>query len=599
MFDRPSIWVAPTLSSDMHQQRFHRLRLPVEFVWLIKQIRPLVHWHLASFLSITAGSLLALVSPLLLKWLIDSIIPQKSMGLLLLAVALIFLGHQGRVALTSLGSYLMLSASQKMALTLRVSLLKHLDTLSADYYEDTAVGAAMYPLNEPIEEIAYFGSDLLPAILRMLFTTAFTLAAMCALSPALTLAVVPLVPVFLVARQYFRRELANVADTAQNDRLAWSSFLEEHLSSVMSIQLLGQEKRQERKAFRLFARSVRSQLRLYRTATWFTVWSSVAIVLAMSAVIGYGGKSAFVGALSIGSLVAFYGFVTQLFDPLSGASELYARAQKTFASIRQVQAALNLRPSVTNAAEALMFQEQHPADIEFAAVEFGYSRNKDLLRVPSLRIIAGEHIAVGGENGAGKSTLVKLIARLYDPVCGSIRLGGEDMRNIYLKSLRQSICYLPRDPVLFDGSIMSNLRFVRPIASEQEVEEAMQIVGLSALVASLPDGLRQRIGPDGSQLSGGERQRLALARAFVQKPRVLILDEATSCLDPLAEGTILENLRRHLSLSTFIVISHRFSTFSAFDRVLLLARGRIVSDGNCSSFLATHDVRPNSGISTD
>src|SRR5689334_17109665 len=131
----------PTLSSDMHQQRFHRLRPPVEFVWLIKQIRPLVHWHLASFLSITAGSLLALVSPLLLKWLIDSIIPRKSVGLLLVAVALIFLGHQGRVALTSLGSYLMLSASQKMALTLRVSLLKHLDTLSADYYEDTAVGA--------------------------------------------------------------------------------------------------------------------------------------------------------------------------------------------------------------------------------------------------------------------------------------------------------------------------------------------------------------------------------------------------------------------------------------------------------------------------
>src|SRR5579864_2074774 len=142
-----------------------RLRLPVEFVWLIKRIRPLLPWHLASCLSITAGSLLALVSPLLLKWLIDSIIPRKSAGLLLLAVALIFISHQGRVALTGLGSYLMLSASQKMALALRVGLLKHLDTLSANYYEDTAVGAAMYPLNEPIEEIAYFGSDLLPAIL--------------------------------------------------------------------------------------------------------------------------------------------------------------------------------------------------------------------------------------------------------------------------------------------------------------------------------------------------------------------------------------------------------------------------------------------------
>ncbi len=539
------------------------------------------------------------MSPLLLKWLIDGIIPQKRMGLLLLAVALIFLGHQGRVALTSLGSYLMLSASQKMTLTLRVTLLEHLDTLSADYYEETPVGVVMYPLKEPIEEIAYFGSDLLPAILRMLLTTAFTVAAMCALSPVLTLTVLPLIPVFLVTRQYFRRKLASDADTAQNDRLAWSNFLEEHLSSVISIQLLGQEKRQERRAFRLLVRSLRSQQRLYRTATWFTVWSSLAIVLAMSAVIGYGGKSALAGTLSIGSLVAFYGFVTQLFDPLSGASELYARAQKTFASIRQVQAALSLRPSVKNAAGALMLSRQHPADVEFAAVEFGYSRNKGLLHLPSLRISAGEHIAIAGENGAGKSTLVRLIARLYDPVSGAVRLGGEDIRNIHLKSLRQSVCYLPRDPVLFDGSIASNLLFVRPSACEQELEEAMQMVELTALIRSLPSGLRQRIGPDGCQLSGGERQRLALARAILQQPRVLILDEATSCLDPCAEASILQELRRSLSMSTFIVISHRFSTFSTFDRVLLLSRGRIVSDGDSRSFLAMRGVQPESAISTD
>ena len=560
-----------------------RFRLPAEFVWLIQRIRPLVHWHLASFLSITAGSLLALVSPLLLKWLIDSVIPRKSMGLLLLAVALIFIGHQGRVALTSLGSYLMLSASQKMALTLRMALLEHLNTLSADYYEETAVGAAMYPLKEPVEEIAYFGSDLLPAILRMLLTTGFTLVVMSALSPALTVAVVPLIPVFLATRQYFRTKLATNADAVESDRLAWSNFLEEHLSAVIPVQLLGQEKRQERRAFQLLARSVRSQQRLFQTATWFTVWSSVAIVLAMSAVIGYGGKSVLAGTLSMGSLVAFYGFVTQLFEPLSGASELYARAQKTFASIRQVEAALSLRPSVTNAAGALVLSSTHPADIEFRAVEFGYARNQDLLSVPSLRILAGEHIAIAGENGAGKSTLVKLMARLYDPVCGLIQLGGEDMRNIHLKSVRQSVCYLPRDPALFDGSIASNLRFVRPAASGPELSEAIQLVGLSNFVASLPHGLRQRIGPGGCQLSGGERQRLALARAYLQKPRVVILDEATSCLDPSAEENILQHLRSNLGLSTFIVISHRLSTFSAFGRILLLSHGRIASEGDCAS----------------
>lgn len=561
--------------------RLLRRRLPAEFVWLIKQLRPLLHWHLASFLAITAGSLLALVSPLLLKWLIDSIIPQKKLGLLLLAVALIFLAHQGRVALTSLGSYLMVTASQKMTLTLRMALLEHLNTLSADYYEETPVGAAMYPLNEPIEEIAYFGSDLLPAILRMLLTTAFTLTTMSALSPSLTLAVVPLIPIFLVTRQHFRKKLATDADEVQSDRLVWSNFLQEHLSAAIPIQLLGQEKRQERRAFRLLARSVRSQQRLFQTATWFTVWSSLAIVFAMSLVIGYGGRSVLTGTLSIGSLVAFYGFVTQLFEPLSGASELYARAQKTFASIRQVQATFSLRPSVINGVGALVLSPEHPASVDFQAVEFGYSRNKDMLSVPSLHIIGGEHIAIAGENGAGKSTLVKLMARLYDPVCGSIYLDGEDMRNIHLKSLRQSICYLPRDPMLFDDSIASNLRFGRPAASQRELDEAIELVGLSAFVASLRDGFRQRIGPNGCQLSGGERQRLALARAFLQKPRVLILDEATSCLDSTAEASVLGRLRQ-IGVWTLIVISHRPTTFKSFAKVLTLSGGRIVEDGRAN-----------------
>jgi ABC-type bacteriocin/lantibiotic exporter with double-glycine peptidase domain len=156
----------------------------------------------ASFLCISAGSLLALLTPLVLKCLIDQIIPQRKMGLLLLAVGLIFLGYQGRMAFTIVGNFLMLTAAQKMGLTLRVSLLRYLDTLSADYYENTPVGGVMYPLKEPIEEVSSFGSDLLSAILRILLTTSFTLATMFVLSPLLTLAVVPVVPVFLITTTF-------------------------------------------------------------------------------------------------------------------------------------------------------------------------------------------------------------------------------------------------------------------------------------------------------------------------------------------------------------------------------------------------------------
>ena len=502
------------------------------------------------------------------------------MGLLLVAVALIFLAHHGRTILNSVGAYLMLSASQRMSLTLRMSLLRHLDTLSAEYYENTPVGTVIYPLKEPIEEISYFGSDLLPETLRILLTTGFTLASMAALSPWLTLAIVPLVPIFLITRQYYRKQLASDADQVQADRLALNNFLQEHLSAVIPIQLLSQEKRQERSAFRLFARATKSQQKLYRTGIGFAAFSSLSIATAVSAVVAYGGVRALTGSLSVGTLVAFYGLVNQIFEPLSGSTELYTRAQKAFASIRQVQSALTLRASITNAPSPITLSRDHSGQIEFVDVSFGYRGHQNLLLIPFLQFLPGEHVAIAGENGAGKSTLVKLVARVYDPIRGTVRFGGEDLRNVRLSNLRQHIRHIPRDPVLFDGTIVSNLRFSQPTATSDELHEALELVGLSDLAADQSNNLCRRIGPGGCQLSGGERQRLAIARALLHQPRVLILDEATSCLDPSAEEIVLRNVRRFLSASTLIVISHRLSTFSIFPRVLLLSAGQVMRDGS-------------------
>ena len=221
-----------------------------------------------------------------------------------------------------------------------------------------------------------------------------------------------------------------------------------------------------------------------------------------------------------------------------------------------------------------------------------------MLHIPSLRILPGEHVAIAGENGAGKSTVAKLIARLYDPDSGSIRIGNLDIRNIQLKDLRRYVCYLPRDPVLFDGTLSFNLRFVRPAAPDDELQEAIRSVGLSQFVAALPDGLRQRIGPGGCQLSGGQRQRLAIARAILQQPRILILDEATSCLDPSSERVVLGNIRHGLTASTLIVISHRASTFSTFGRLLVLCGGEIVEDGNPHSLKFATSRTSNQSFST-
>jgi ABC-type multidrug transport system fused ATPase/permease subunit len=552
--------------------------IPEELRWLSLRIRPHILLHVGSFLCITAGSLLGLVTPLVLKWLIDRVIPTRQFTLLFIAMVLIFVGSQGKVMVSSLGSYLMLTAALRMSLNLRMEILRHLDSLSADYYDKTPIGTAAYPLREPIEEIAYFGSDLVPAILHTLMTTGFTLVTMLALSPRLTLLVFPFIPVFVVTRQRFRAKLTTDADLAQHDRVSWSSFLEEHLTAVIPIQLLGQQKRQERRGFRLLGRSVRSQEKLFRTGVWFTVYTSLAVVTAMSAVIGYGGWRVVAGTLTLGSLVAFYSFVAQLFEPLSGAAELYSRAQKTFASVRQIQHVLVLKPLVVDAPGARLNAPNRAEEIEFIGVEFGYERQKRMLRVPSLSILPGERLVIAGENGAGKSTLAKLIVRLYDVDCGSVRIGGEDVRNIRLDSLRRYVCYIPREPALFDGSVTFNIRFVKPSVSDGELQDSVQDAGLLDLVRTLPKGFDQRIGPGGCQLSGGERQRFAIARALLQKPKILILDEATSCLDPYSEELILRNVFRSLVGSTVLVVSHRRSTISLVARKIFMSGGEIVSD---------------------
>ncbi|MGB7437512.1 MAG: ABC transporter ATP-binding protein [Candidatus Acidiferrum sp.] len=534
--------------------------------------------HAASFFAFTLGSALGLLGPLVLRWLIDRILPERDAWLLVSAVALLFLSYEGRVVFTSLGSWLTVAASQKVVLALRLEILKHLDSLSADYHEATPTGEKLYPLREPVEEIAYLGSDLFPGILRTLLSAALTLFAMGALSLRLSLIVLPLVPVFLVTRHYFRQRLGRHADDLQDKRLEVSSFLEEHAPSVVQIQLLQQQTRRERQAYRLFAKAARSQLQLARTGAFFSIFTNLAIVLAISAIIGYGGLRVLSRDLTIGSLVAFYSYLTQLFEPLSGAMEMYARAQRTFSSIRQVRAALALRPSIHESPHALPLTSGAAADLEFHDLRFAYTGQKELLHIPHLKISAAERVALVGENGAGKSTLAKLAARLYDPGSGYVSYCGVDLRAIRLKEFRSAAAYLPATPVLFDDTLAANLRLGRPQATDEELAEVLYAVDLTAFVESLPLLYQQPMGPGGSRLSSGQRQRVALARALLRKPCILILDEATSSMDAAVEQVVLDRTRIFLPCSTVLLLSHRLSSVRWADRVIVLEAGKIVRD---------------------
>jgi len=552
--------------------------IPPEIRWLAQQVRPFLRWHAASFVCIAIASSLGLLAPLILKSLIDRVLPSRNTGLLIGAVGLIFLCQQGRAILTSAGSYLTMRAAQRLALDLRFRLLRHLDTLSANYHEGTPVGASMYPLTEPIDEISYFGSDLLPSILRTLTAMMLTLGTMLLLNARMTLAVLPLIPIFLLTRNHFRARLEDGSNAVQSKHIAWSSFLEEHLSSIVALQLLRQERRRERTAFHLLAAMVRSYKELLMIGVRFTLSTSLTIGVAVAAVLGLGGWSVFKGSLTLGGLVAFYTYLTQLFEPLSGAAETYVRAQKTFTSVRQLKAVMAVQPAIKTCPTAARFPEDQPWKIEIADVVFRYPERRGHLSIVQLNIQAGEQVAMVGENGGGKSTLAKLLVRLYDADAGSIVMAGRDLRQIEIESLREHVCYAPPYTPLFDTTLASNLRMGKATSSDAELRAVLEDVGLTAWIRTLPSGLDQPVRSGGFGLSNGQRQRLGIARAILQHPRILILDEATSSLDSRSEQNLLSRLQEVLPGSTLIVISHRLSALRCVGRVIVFESGRIVED---------------------
>ena len=561
---------------------------PPELRWLFPKIKPQLRLHAGSFLCLTAASLLALVTPLSIRWLIDSILPSHQARLLAVAIGLIFASYEGRAVLNALGSYFTFRATQHTALALRMSLLRHLDLLSADYFDRTPVGELLYPFEGPIDEISYFGSDLLPSILRAMTATGVTLSAMTVLTPLLTLVVAPVVPVFLVLRHRYRRKIGQQADLVQVAKSKFSSFLQEHLSGLMQIQLLRQTESQEGKSSQLLTNAVSSQDALWKTGVFFSALSNLAIVTAIALSLTGGSLMVFRGALTVGTLVAFYTLLVQLFDPLTAAMEMYSRAQRTFASIRKIQNALETSPAVKQHYRAKALPADLPSHVVFRDVSFRYQRQSDILRIPKLEIAHGERVAIVGPNGAGKSTLAKLLARLYDVEGGEIRIAGLDIRGVELESLRSAVCYLPAQPILFHRSVADNLRIGRSGTSCADLERVLRLVELTRYLDEFPRSLEADIEPGASNLSSGERQRVAIARALLHRPQILILDETTSSLDPTSEESILRTIARVLPHSTLIVVSHRLHSISWMGRILVMEKGQIVGDGKPSTLNATN-----------
>lgn len=547
-----------------------------EFWWLLSQVKPFFRLHLGSYLCIVAASILVLIDPLIVRFLIDEVIPNGRVGWLPLVAGAFFLTYMGRLGFDSLAGLINFRAVQKMTFRSRLTLLRHLQRLSAEYHDNTPPGDTLHRLQMDVDQVGALTGEVIPMLLRTATTFMLVMSTMLVLNYRLTMIVLPLIPVFILVRRRFQDRLRHASDSVQEQSGKLIGFLEEHLSAIVQVQLLSCEQREARRFARISSGVVRAQMKRRGTELFFSSVLYLIIVSGMASVLSYGGYQVISGALTAGSLVAFYGYTLQLFIPLYGVVDIYAKVQRVAASARRLIEITEAKSILCDGATPLRLDSS--AAVELKDVCFSYRADRSVLDTVSLRVNCGERVALAGTSGNGKSTIAKLIARMYDTRAGNVLLDGTDVRDIKLRSLRSGVIFVPQDPVLFDVTLRENLLYGNPHASDEEIDCVTKLAQLDALINRLPKGLDESLGPRGNRLSGGERQRVALARALLQHPKVLILDECTSALDELTEKRLLNALDQHLRGVTTIIISHRPYPTHWAHRVVHVNYGQITDE---------------------
>ncbi len=546
-----------------------------EIRWLASQVRPFLRLHLFSYFCIVITSILVLLDPLIIRFLIDDVIPRRRLAWLPLVAAAFFLSYAGRLGFDSLAAMLNFRAVQKMTFRSRLSLLRRLQRLSAEYHDTRPLGDTLHRLQVDVDQVGTLSGEVIPSVLRMVTVFTLVMTTMLILNYRLTMIVLPLIPVFILVRRRFHDRLRQVSDSVQEQSGKMIGFLEEHLSSIVQVQLLSCELRESRRFAHLSVSAVRAQIKRRGTELLFSSFLYLIIVTGMAGVLCYGGYQVMSGTLTAGGLVAFYGYTLQLFIPLYGVVDIYSKLQRAGASVRRLMEITEAELILRDRPKALALQPNASGAIELRDVYFSYHADRPVLSGISLRVNPGERVALAGTSGNGKSTIARLVARLYDVRAGTVLVEGLDVRDIKLKSLRSSVIFVPQDPVLFDLTLRENLLYGNAEATQDELDKVTRLAQLESLIHRLPNGWNESLGPRGNRLSGGERQRVALARALLQHPRILILDECTSALDALTEKCLLNGLDDYLQNVTTLIISHRPYPMQWADRIVYVDYGKI------------------------
>ena len=467
---------------------------------------------------------------------------------------------------------------------LRTALFRHVQRLDVASHDKLQTGQLVARAGTDVNALHHLLS-LLPLVLGNVMLFVVALGVMVSLSPLLTLIVFAVVPLMALATSRVRKTIFPASWDASQQSGVVAGIVEESVTGVRVVKGFGQERRELARLSEAAADLLASRTRLVRLQARFAPTLQVIPILAQVAVLAVGGWLTIRGRITLGTFLAFNVYVTQLIGPVRMAAFLVAFSQQAKASIQRLAEVLDANPVVADREGAIELGRGSGA-LELEDVTFGYVPSEPVLDHFTLRVEEGETMALVGTSGSGKSTVALLVPRFYDVHSGAVRIGGNDVRDVTLASLRARIGVVFEDPFLFSDTLRANIAYGRPEATDEEVEAAARAAEAHEFIAALPEGYGTVVGEQGLTLSGGQRQRIALARALITDPQVLILDDATSALDSQVEHEVLATLRRLLAGRTTGLVAHRLSTLRLADRIAVVDQGRVVAVGTAEELEA-------------
>jgi ABC-type multidrug transport system fused ATPase/permease subunit len=531
--------------------------------------------------SLLLATAFALAPPLLSKYAVDDGIRQHDLAKLWWIVGAFLLFGLLSWGMSYVQTYLTGWVGERILADLRNHLFDHLQDLSLGFYERNRAGVIISRLTNDVEAIDQLVTDGVTSLVQNTLTLVGTAILLFILDWRLALATLVVIPFMSVATVIFRKRSAR-AYAAVRERLGLvTATLAEDIAGMRIVQAFTREQAN--------MRQFREVTERYREANMETVvlnglyfpFVDLLSTVALAVVLGYGGHLYFQGAVTLGTLFAFMLYVQNFFDPVQQLSQLYGTFLSATAALDKIVDVLDQEPEVTDLAGTKELP-QVEGNVAFDGVRFGYGDGPEVLHGLDLEVPAGTTVALVGHTGAGKSTIAKLLARFYDPREGRITIDGHDLREVTQASLRRQLGIVPQEGFLFAGTVRDNIAFGRPDARPEDVVRAAETIGANEFILRLEDGYETELQERGSRLSLGQRQLVALARALLADPRILILDEATSSVDIGTERKIERALRTLLAGRTAFVIAHRLSTIRDADLIVVLEHGQVVEQG-------THD----------